>query len=165
MASDAAVSWPAHVWHDCAIHGHVLSTGERCHSCDGGLGGCAICHQWEGDIVDQDRCIGVNPNTVNGIDKAMSYHYKVAPVLRPAKADDLFVGKPVVVWDFGAWQYPGEVVERVDATRFRVRLLHGETDAVVPLTREPSEGAPRWPDGDSSIPALAVYDPYNAVKN
>lgn len=41
-----------HVWHDCKKHGHVRPAGEdsQCVSCEGGLGGCVTCGQWEADI-------------------------------------------------------------------------------------------------------------------
>ena len=156
MTSDASTNWPRHIWHDCAIHGciGVGDDGGHCYACDGGLSGCVVCHAWEGDIVDPDRCIGVNPNTLAGIDRALTYHYHVAPVLRPAKADDLWVNKAVVVWDFGAWQYPGEVVAQEEG-RFRVRTLYDGD-------KEPALLALEWEPG---VPALAVYDPYNAVKD
>ena len=48
----------AHIWHDCKIHGHIPQASGSCLACDGGLGGCVVCGQWEGDIEDQDVCPG-----------------------------------------------------------------------------------------------------------
>lgn len=48
-----------HVWHDCKVHGHVNARdefGNGCVSCDGGLGGCVVCGQWEGQL--EDTCPG-----------------------------------------------------------------------------------------------------------
>lgn len=62
----AAASTPAmppvaagtHVWHDCKVHGHIRNAGEHstCLSCEGGLGGCVVCGQWEAEL--QDVCPG-----------------------------------------------------------------------------------------------------------
>ena len=47
-----------HVWHDCKVHGHIRPAGEHsnCVSCEGGLGGCVVCGQWEADL--QEVCPG-----------------------------------------------------------------------------------------------------------
>jgi len=148
-------TWPAHVWHDCAVHGHPWTSEGNCPSCDGGLGGCVVCGAWEGEIRDYDRCIGVNPtkaNTLEDLNVILDYHYGVAPILRPAKSDDMSVGLFVVVFDAGAWQYPGRIVAVVDATNARVRTPYDgdEGPALVPLEWEPG------------VPGLGVYDPMNA---
>jgi len=56
-----------HVWHDCKVHGHIQPAGEhsKCISCEGGLGGCVVCGQWEAQI--EDVCPGVKqPAPVQG---------------------------------------------------------------------------------------------------
>jgi len=159
----AAKVWPAHVWHDCTVHGHVGGRHDEdggyaggCQSCDGGLGGCVVCGQWEGEIRDHGRCIGANPRrSLEGMDAALNYYYDVVPVLRPAKAGDdaLRVGGFIVVWDGGMWQYPGEISEVIDATNFRVRTPY---DGIAGPMMVPLE----WEPG---VPAIGVYDPMNAV--
>lgn len=66
LKNRAAASTPAmppvaagtHVWHDCKVHGHIRNAGEHstCLSCEGGLGGCVVCGQWEAEL--QDVCPG-----------------------------------------------------------------------------------------------------------
>jgi hypothetical protein len=146
-------AWPPHVWHDCEIHGHVGSDPDRCHACVGGLGGCVVCGQWEGEIVDGDRCLGREVDSVEGMEKALQYHHEVASVIRPATDDDLYPGKVVAVFDAGTWQYAGTVVVR-GKQGWEIRFPYdGGSLEDVPL---------KWEYG---VPAIGVYDPYNAQRS
>jgi len=149
------MNWPKHDWHDCKRDGHVYGANpDRCLVCDGGLGGCVVCGQWEGMIVDYDRCPGVKPDTFDAMNTLLLYD-DVAPVFRPATADDLHAGKYVVVFDGGAWQYPGKIVKVESDGRYRVAMLYDGSPSTLELL------ALEWAPGE---PAIGVYDPGHATE-
>jgi hypothetical protein len=147
-------AWPAHLWHDCSRDGHVGKThaDSMCMVCDGGLGGCILCGQWEGEIVHPSLCPGVPASSIENLQVLLRYHYEVAPVFRQALPGELRPGRLAVVFDLGAWQYPGRVLreEVWGSDRWLVECLYAPEALSVKREYGPNH------------PGLGVYDPFTA---
>jgi len=159
-----STNWKPHKWHDCREDGHVLgSTAGGCRVCDGGLSGCSVCAQWEGEIAHQHLCPGDVPNmrkhgddgeVVAAMHKLLRYHHQVAPIFRAATPADLESPRWIVVWDFGAWQYPGWCTGiKCPVTGKYVVVIYGNAHSVA-LEDIDEQG--------EKFPLLAIYNPYTA---
>lgn len=156
--------FPLHVWHDCKIHGHVGGmrdehgeySGSGCLSCEGGLGGCVVCGQWEGMIAFAEACIGFNPHDralpLDRLARVVEYHRREAPVFRPARASDLHPGVFVTFRDEVGQLYPGRVVFRLYESIYKVEILRDGQVTQVEINRVRDDGTV----------TLGVYDPGHA---
>lgn len=95
----------------------------------------------------------MEPRTVEEMEAAMRRHYEDQPCIRPATEADLLPGRIVTVFDAGAWQYPGVVVDR-DGDMWLIRTPYdGDRGPLrVPL---------QWDAVNGKYPAIGVYDAEN----